>query len=77
MRSTWTCGVLRSTGAPSPREVIKLGGSLLMLPDWPTHVAELVRERAAERPVLLVVGGGAIVDGLRARSTRPPDRILG
>lgn len=65
MRSTWTCGMLRSTGAPSPREVIKLGGSLLLLPDWPTHVAELVRERAAERPVLLVVGGGAIVDGLR------------
>lgn len=57
--------MLRSTGAPSPREVIKLGGSLLLLPDWPTHVAELVRERAAERPVLLVVGGGAIVDGLR------------
>ena len=65
MRSTWTCGVLRSTGAPSPREVIKLGGSLLAMPDWPTHVAELVQERAAERPVLLVVGGGAIVDGLR------------
>jgi hypothetical protein len=52
--------MLRSTGVPSPREVIKLGGSLLMLPDWPMHVAELVRERAAERPVLLVVGGGAI-----------------
>jgi aspartokinase-like uncharacterized kinase len=57
--------MLRSTGAPSRREVVKLGGSLLMLPDWPTHVAELVRERAAERPVLLVVGGGTIVDGLR------------
>ena len=35
------------------------------MPDWPTHVATLVQERAAERPVLLVVGGGAIVDGLR------------
>jgi len=65
MRSTWTCGTLRSTGGPSPREVLKLGGSLLAMPDWPTHVAALVQERAAERPVLLVVGGGAIVDGLR------------
>ena len=65
MTSTWKHGMLRSTGAPSQREVIKLGGSLLTLPDWPAHVAELVRERAADRPVLLVVGGGAIVDGLR------------
>jgi hypothetical protein len=52
--------MLRSTGAPSRWEVVKLGGSLLTLPDWPMHVAELVRERAAERPVLLVVGGGYI-----------------
>jgi len=65
MSLTWTCGVLRSTGCPAPREVIKLGGSLLTMPDWPTHVAELVEERAAMRPVLVVVGGGAIVDGLR------------
>ncbi|NBT13169.1 MAG: hypothetical protein EBS56_06245 [Planctomycetia bacterium] len=65
MRLTWTCGVLRSTGCPSPREVIKLGGSLLTMPDWPTRVAQLVEDRAAMRPVLLVVGGGAIVDGLR------------
>lgn len=65
MKSPWTCGVLRSTGDPAPREVVKVGGSLLAMPDWPTHMAELVRHRAAERRLLLVVGGGAIVDGLR------------
>jgi 5-(aminomethyl)-3-furanmethanol phosphate kinase len=72
MTSTWTCGVLRSTGAPAPHEIIKLGGSLLMMPDWPTRVAELVRDRAAIRPVLIVVGGGAIVDGLRAIDAAAP-----
>lgn len=72
MTSTWTCGVLRSTGAPAPHEIIKLGGSLLVMPDWPTRVAELVRDRAAIRPVLIVVGGGAIVDGLRAIDAAAP-----
>ncbi|MFY8221878.1 MAG: hypothetical protein ACOVJ6_08235 [Pirellulales bacterium] len=72
MTSTWTYGVLRSTGAPAPHEIIKLGGSLLVMPDWPTRVAELVRDRAAIRPVLLVVGGGAIVDGLRAIDAAAP-----
>jgi aspartokinase-like uncharacterized kinase len=64
--------VLRSTGAPAPHEIIKLGGSLLVMPDWPTRVAELVRDRAAIRPVLIVVGGGAIVDGLRAIDAAAP-----
>ena len=72
MTSTWTYGVLRSTGAPAPHEIIKLGGSLLVMPDWPTRVAELVRDRAAIRPVLIVVGGGAIVDGLRAIDAAAP-----
>ena len=78
MRCTWTCGMLRSTGTPSPREVIKLGGSLLAMPNWPTHMAALVQERATQRPVLLVVGGGAIVDGLRtidAAARQDPRRI--
>jgi hypothetical protein len=69
MTARWAFGGLRSTGTPSSHEVIKLGGSLLTMPDWPTHVAGLVQERAAVRPVLLVVGGGAIVDGLRTIDT--------
>lgn len=72
MTSAWTLGVLRSAGTPCPHEVVKLGGSLLGMEDWPTRVAELVRDRAARRPVLIVVGGGAIVDGLRTIDAAAP-----
>ncbi|MEI6241309.1 MAG: hypothetical protein WCR51_13055 [Planctomycetia bacterium] len=64
--------MLQSTGSPSAHEVVKLGGSLLGIPNWPVHVTELVRDRAARRPVLIVVGGGAIVDGLRAIDRAAP-----
>lgn len=72
MTSTWTLGTLRSSGSPSTHEIVKLGGSLLGMHRWPTRVAELIRDRAAQRPVLLVVGGGAIVDGLRTIDAAAP-----
>lgn len=72
MTSRWTYGWLRAAGTAAPHEVIKLGGSLLAMPDWPISVSELVQTRASARPVLLVVGGGAIVDGLRTIDAAAP-----
>lgn len=47
------------------RRVIKLGGSLLDWPEWPMRFGSWL---AAQSPAanVLVVGGGPIVDGLRA-----------
>ncbi|NDC54175.1 MAG: hypothetical protein EBZ74_07725 [Planctomycetia bacterium] len=68
----WTLGTLRSTGTAAGHEVLKLGGSLLGMPDWPRLVAGLIRGRAAGRPVIVVVGGGAVVDGLRTIDAAAP-----
>jgi hypothetical protein len=68
----WQGGVLRGLGdasnlSPSAAGlvVLKVGGSLLSRPDWPALLMPLV---AACRPraCCLVVGGGAVVDGLRS-----------
>lgn len=72
MTSAWIHGELRCTGMPSGLEVVKLGGSLLGMHDWPARVAELVRERGRCRALLVVVGGGAIVDGLREIDAAAP-----
>ncbi|MFZ4731067.1 MAG: hypothetical protein ACOYK7_00845 [Pirellulales bacterium] len=65
----WTGGRLGAGGGsiepPGPL-VLKCGGSLLSRPGWPPHLRRLHRALAAPAPPLLVVGGGAIVDGLRA-----------
>jgi aspartokinase-like uncharacterized kinase len=45
--------------------VLKVGGSLLVRPDWPALLASLIATRGSEA-CCLVVGGGAVVDGLRA-----------
>lgn len=62
----WLRGPLASGGMPAAATgtVMKLGGSLLSLPDWPRRCGSLLR--SVPRPLLLVVGGGAVVDGLRA-----------
>jgi hypothetical protein len=60
----WRRGVLRSAGPVAPT-VVKIGGSLLVRPDWPRLVSALVAS-AAPLPCLVVVGGGPVVDGLRA-----------
>ena len=50
--------------------VLKVGGSLLSRPDWPVLLASLIAARG-HKACCLVVGGGAVVDGLRSL-----DRIL-
>jgi len=45
--------------------VLKAGGSLLSRPDWPALLASLVAARGS-RSCCLVMGGGAVVEGLRA-----------
>lgn len=69
MTWAWRQGVIR-VGATAPAgTVLKVGGSLLARPGWPAAIAALVAER---RPVLVVVGGGPLVDGLRAVDAASP-----
>jgi aspartokinase-like uncharacterized kinase len=70
----WLVGDLRTASAAAPHEVIKVGGSLLSVPHWPHLVAELVRVRSRARRVLVVVGGGTIVEGLRTIDAAAPQR---
>jgi aspartokinase-like uncharacterized kinase len=62
----WTTGTIHSRVDIGDRRllVVKLGGSLLTRPRWPEEIELLVSR--LQRPLLLVVGGGAVVDGLRA-----------
>lgn len=74
--SGWSRGFLRATAAaPGDRPlVVKVGGSLLTRPAWATALAELLATVGAG-PRTLVVGGGPVVDGLRAidaADPRPP-----
>ena len=45
--------------------VLKVGGSLLSRSDWPALLASLIAARGS-RSCYLVMGGGAVVEGLRA-----------
>jgi len=63
MTAVWRRGTLRAGPLPPAGLVIKVGGSLLGLGGWPAILADLV---AHDPAALLVVGGGALVDGLRA-----------
>jgi hypothetical protein len=49
---------------PSGQVVVKLGGSLLTVSGWPAAVTSLVASLG--RPAVIVVGGGAVVDGVRS-----------
>ena len=58
--------------------VIKVGGSLLGRADWPRLLTELVQQKSVDSHCLLVVGGGPLVDGLRAidaAAPQPPDIV--
>lgn len=70
----WIVGDLRAASAAAPHEVVKVGGSLLSVPSWPDLVAELLRVRARHRKVIVVVGGGTIVEGLRTIDAAAPQR---
>ena len=79
-QSAFSAGWLQhSAGSPPPRLVIKFGGSLLARSDWPALFASLIaEEHAGSRPTLIVVGGGAPVEGLRqldATCPQPPERM--
>ena len=74
----WWGGVLRSQPgadhlllAGSGPLVLKVGGSLLSRPDWPALLASLIAARGSS-PCCLVVGGGAVVDGLRSLDNALP-----
>jgi aspartokinase-like uncharacterized kinase len=74
--ATWRVGTLRAGPSPPAGHVVKVGGSLLGLTDWPKLLAALIAPLDAEPTApLLVVGGGRVVDGLReidAASPGPP-----
>ena len=74
----WRGGVLR--GLPGADHlslpvagplVLKVGGSLLSRPDWPSLIASLIAARGPSG-CCLVVGGGAVVDGLRSLDNALP-----
>lgn len=70
MTPGWRRGTLRSAATPTPFTVVKLGGSLLTRIGWAADVAALLDSLSAPR--LLVVGGGPLVDGLRAIDEAAP-----
>lgn len=66
----WRGGPLTgSASPPPPLTVVKFGGALLERPDWPALARALVAEFPA---CLLVVGGGTVVEGLRALDAAAP-----
>jgi len=74
MTTRWIRGVLRA--APSQaasRTVIKVGGSLLLRPEWPAELLTVVA--AGPGPTTVVVGGGPVVDGLRAIDAACPGPV--
>jgi aspartokinase-like uncharacterized kinase len=78
MTAGWTIGTIRgpAAGAGGRRLIAKVGGSLLARSDWPADLAALIA--GLPRPLILVIGGGAVVDGLRtldAACPQPPERM--
>jgi aspartokinase-like uncharacterized kinase len=72
MTAGWHHGVLRGGAEirPAGRLVVKLGGSLLARTGWVAAIADLLAEQV--HPHLIVVGGGPVVDGLRAIDAAAP-----
>ena len=70
----WIVGDLCAASAAAPHEVVKVGGSLLSVPNWPDLVAELLRIGSRHRKVIVVDGGGTIVEGLRTIDAAAPQR---
>lgn len=72
MSERWLHGILRggATNRSAGPLVVKVGGSLLARPCWAEMIAELLA--AAPRRCTVVVGGGPVVDGLRAIDAAAP-----
>ena len=51
--------------SPANPVVLKIGGSLLDLPDLPRRLSEWLRQSRIARP-LVIVGGGAAADAVRS-----------
>lgn len=73
MKAQWQHGLLRSSGdaAASAPLVLKIGGSLLSCREWPSRIEALIAG-VGDRAIAIVVGGGAIVDGLRTIDNSSP-----
>jgi aspartokinase-like uncharacterized kinase len=71
MTPGWQFGMIRGAQdtRPSTSRVVKIGGSLLSNPHWPGALQSLLI--SITQP-LIVVGGGSIVDGLRAIDAANP-----
>lgn len=71
MSDRWLTGVLRgSVATPASPSVVKVGGSLLRRPAWDRELAAMLDGLPTAR--LVVVGGGPLVDGLRAIDLASP-----
>ena len=72
MTTRWVRGTIRDTpDRPAAAvRVVKIGGSLLGRPAWPDELRDLVAGIAT--PATVIVGGGAVVDGLRAIDAAGP-----
>jgi aspartokinase-like uncharacterized kinase len=67
----WQEGSLVASAPPVAGPLgVKVGGSLLTRPDWAAGLAALLEPLTA--PLLIVVGGGPLVDALRAIDARSP-----
>jgi aspartokinase-like uncharacterized kinase len=76
MSERWRFGVIRGlqTDGDAGPLVLKIGGSLLSSTGWPRLLDDLIAGLGAI-PLTLIVGGGAIVEGLReidAAAPQPP-----
>ena len=75
MSGDWQRGmiVVGPTTAAARTVVLKLGGSLLTLANWPDRLTALVDDiRRSAGTLIVVVGGGPPVDGLRAIDAAAP-----
>jgi aspartokinase-like uncharacterized kinase len=71
MTIAWEHGPIRAGDeSPCGGRVIKFGGSLLRRGGWPAALRALVGQVVA--PTTIVVGGGGLVDGLRAIDAAHP-----
>lgn len=72
MTSPWITGTIRGLPGrpPATARVVKIGGSLLGRTAWPDELRDLVA--GIPTPVAVIVGGGAVVDGLRTIDAAGP-----
>jgi aspartokinase-like uncharacterized kinase len=76
MKGRWAQGVIQAAAIAPPCTIVKFGGSLLVRPHWAGEVRMLLA--TVPHAAALVVGGGPLVDGLRAidaADPQPADRM--